>query len=103
MTEHCLVIGKSPWPMPEIAGVCSVFAGSRLIEKLTNERDCENCAGAALHFRGAGASDTDHRTAGRVAHADGYLPGNPYSRDRRGLAIHRPAARPDVRAYHHAV
>ena len=71
--------------------------------RLVDDRTGPYCAEPALYFRRARAAAADHRTAGRVAHADRHLPGNPDPRDRGGLELHRSAARPDVGAYRLAV
>ena len=57
----------------------------------------------AVYVRRARAADPDRRPAGRAAHADRHLPRHPHSGDRRGLAVHRPAAGPDGGPHHHAV
>ena len=54
-------------------------------------------------FRRAGAAAADCRSARGAAHADRHLSRHPDPRDRRGLAVYRPAAGPDGRAHHHAV
>ena len=53
-------------------------------------------AQASLYVRRDGALDPDRRAARGPSDAGRHIPRNPHPRHRRGLAVHRPAARPDV-------
>ena len=68
-----------------------------------DDRPCSHRVDAPLYLRRAGAADPDHRPAGRVEDADGYLPRHPHSGHQRRLAVYRSAARSDGRAHHDAV
>src|ERR1700733_14086848 len=67
--------------------------------------DCSgpHCVESAVHFRRARDAAVDYRAARDAAHADRHFPGYPDPRDRRGLAIYRLAAGPDVGTNPHAV
>src|SRR5277367_380722 len=68
-------------------------------ELLTYDRTGPHCAEPALYVCRAGAAASDHWTAGGDADADRHLSRHPNPRNRRGLAVHGPAAGPDGRPY----
>src|SRR5258708_1720923 len=86
------------WP---VGAPIPVVHGFR--EYLVNDCSGPYRAEPAIYVRRARVAASDYRAVGGAADADRHLPGDSHPRDRRGLAIYRPAARPDGRTHHLAV
>src|SRR5262245_40839194 len=73
------------------------------LEMPAHDSSGSHCPEPSLYLRCARAAAPDYRAARRAADANGYLPRHPHPRDRRGLAVHRPSARPDGGPHHNAL